>query len=262
MEKQKKRQKDWFNAVFEPAGLVGETVVQTLSSRAEYFVHYYPLEKVIDLLPSPLEGRTVLIINAGTGIEAEFFARHGAQVTVTDISDVAVKILLKAYPYLSGSVEDSEALSFGNESFDWVIVNNGLHHLSRPVKGLYEMERVAKEGFIFIEAQDSVFMRWLVWSGIADDYEDGPGCYIYRFTKSDVRRICKSLNYKYILHSDWCQEYIPVFNKFVYPHLNGNLAFWLFKKAFYVFNFMFGRWGNKFIAIIIKSSERLDSKCR
>ncbi len=259
LEKQKKRQKDWFNAAFEPGGLVGGIALRTLSSFPEHFVRYYPLEKVIELLPSSLEDKTFLIINAGTGIEAEFFSRHGAQLTVSDISNVAIRTLLKEYPYLSGRVEDSENLSFRDSSFDWVVVNDGLHHLARPLKGFYEMERVAKEGFVFIEAQDSIFMRLLVWIGIADDYEEGPGSYIYRFKRSDVKRICRSLNYKYIIHSAWCQEYVPFFNRYIYPYLNGKLGFGLFKRLFYVVNSVFGYWGNKFIVIILKNSE-LSSK--
>ncbi len=258
MDKHILKQRRWFDMEFKGSG----TVLQNLSYRAERFVNYYPLIKVIQMLPTSLEDKTVLIINAGTGLEAEFFSRQGARVTVTDISEVAVETLLKECPCLSSRIEDSENLSFEDGSFDWVMVNNGLHHLARPMKGIYEMERVAREGFIFIEAQDSFFMRLLIWLGVINAYEGGPGNYTYRFTRHDVKRLSESLCFKYIIHTAWCQEYVPLFNKFIYPYLNGKKGFWLFKKAFYLGNFMFGRWGNKFIAIIIKSSERLDSKCR
>lgn len=237
------------------------TVLQNLSYPAQRFINYYPLMKVIQILPTSLEDKTVLIINAGVGIEAEFFSRYSAKVTVADISEEAIRILLNEFPYLTGSIEDSENLSFEDESFDWVIVNNGLHHLARPMKGIYEMERVAREGFIFIEAQDSFVMRLFIWSGVVNAYEDGPDNYTYRFIKHDVKRLSKSLGFKYIIHTAWCQEYVPVFNKFVYPYLNGKITFWLFKKAFHLVNLLFGRWGNKFIAIIVKSNKHLDSKC-
>lgn len=64
---------------------------------------------------------------------------------------------------------DAEVLTFADASFDWVIVRDGLHHLARPLKGFYEAERVSREGFVILECQDSLAVRFLSVLGIAEN---------------------------------------------------------------------------------------------
>ncbi len=52
---------------------------------------------------------------------------------------------------LDYSIQNIEDLSFNDESFDVVFCNESFHHLPRPIIGLYEMLRVAKEAVVLIE---------------------------------------------------------------------------------------------------------------
>jgi ubiquinone/menaquinone biosynthesis C-methylase UbiE len=46
-------------------------------------------------------------------------------------------------------------LDLPDNSYDLVVVQDGLHHLPRPVTGFTEMLRVAKKAVIVIESYDS-----------------------------------------------------------------------------------------------------------
>src|SRR2546427_353109 len=107
----------------------------------------YRLRKLLQMIGAPLHGKSVLSVCGGDGDEADFLQREGALVTTTDLSTVAVETARVRNPAIRSMRMDSEMLAFADASFDWVIVRDGLHHLPRPLKGLYEMERVAREGF-------------------------------------------------------------------------------------------------------------------
>jgi len=100
---------------------------------------------------------------------------------------------------------DAEDLPFADDSFDWGIVNAGLHHCRSPHRGLLELLRVSRRGILAIEARDSLLMRLAVRMGLAPDYElecvalgtgglrDGPvPNFIYRWTEREVRKTVES----------------------------------------------------------------------
>jgi ubiquinone/menaquinone biosynthesis C-methylase UbiE len=97
-------------------------------------------------------GMHVLDVATGTGLSAEAaLAAVGPTgcVTATDISPAmtgkARERLGKA-PNVSVSVEDGQALSFLDESFDAVLCNLGLMFFPDPVRGLKEFHRVLRPG--------------------------------------------------------------------------------------------------------------------
>jgi SAM-dependent methyltransferase len=68
-------------------------------------------------------------------------------------------------------LENAEALTFPANSFDLVFCKEGLHHLARPVLGLYEMLRVCRRAAIVIEPYESRLGRMLERLGLASVYE-------------------------------------------------------------------------------------------
>jgi ubiquinone/menaquinone biosynthesis C-methylase UbiE len=97
-------------------------------------------------------GMRVLDIATGTGLSAEAaLAAVGptGYVTAADISPAmagkARERLGKA-PNASVSVEDGQALSFSDESFDAVLCNLGLMFFPDTVRGLSEFRRVLRPG--------------------------------------------------------------------------------------------------------------------
>ncbi|MBF0454247.1 MAG: class I SAM-dependent methyltransferase [Magnetococcales bacterium] len=65
-----------------------------------------------------------------------------------------------------------ESLSFPGRSFDLVVCKETLHHLSRPVLGLYEMLRVCRHGLFFIEGNLTLLTKLLRKTKIGSSYEE------------------------------------------------------------------------------------------
>ncbi|MFN2489841.1 MAG: class I SAM-dependent methyltransferase [Actinomycetota bacterium] len=74
-------------------------------------------------------------------------------------------------PRISYQEENAEALTFPSRSFDVVVCKEGLHHLPRPVSGLYEMLRCCRQAAVMIEPYESALERLLEKTGIATCYE-------------------------------------------------------------------------------------------
>lgn len=101
--------------------------------------------------------------------------------------------------------EDVRALPYDDGSFDWVLVSDGLHHVSEPHRGLVEMYRVARVGLIAVEASDNVATRLAVRLGLTEQYErsaigGGRGGvddsetpnYIYRWTEREFEKTLRA----------------------------------------------------------------------
>src|SRR6266568_6795947 len=148
MEHQKKRQVEYHEREHYRAGQPRQAdnrnpLIASLNT--------YRLRKLVELIGTSLHGKSVLSVCGGDGEEAHFLQRQGASVTMTDLSTVGVETARVRNPALRCLKMDSEMLAFADESFDWAIVRDGLHHLARPLKGLYELERVSREGFAILE---------------------------------------------------------------------------------------------------------------
>ena len=97
-------------------------------------------------------GMRVLDIATGTGLSAEAaLAAVGpsGHVMAADVSPAMVEKArerLGKAPNASVSVEDGQALSFADSSFDAVLCNLGLMFFPDPVRGLSEFRRVLRPG--------------------------------------------------------------------------------------------------------------------
>jgi ubiquinone/menaquinone biosynthesis C-methylase UbiE len=97
-------------------------------------------------------GMHVLDIATGTGLSAEAalaVVGPGGHVTAADISPAMVekaRARLGKSSNVSVSVEDGQALSFSDESFDALLCNLGLMFFPDPLRGLSESRRVLRPG--------------------------------------------------------------------------------------------------------------------
>ncbi len=99
--------------------------------------------------------------------------------------------------------ENAEALSFGDNAFDYTIMHASIHHVRLPHKVLTELYRVSKKGFLAIESRDSVLIRITQKIGLTEEFEvkgNFPGSgvngtdipnYIYRWTEREVEKTIK-----------------------------------------------------------------------
>ncbi len=123
-----------------------------------------------------LAGATALMVCGGSGMDAEFLARHGATVIASDLSIGAAQRALErgrrsGLP-IEPLVADAEDLPFADRSVDIVYVHDGLHHLSDPMVGLAEMRRVARDCLLVTEPARAAVTALAVRLGIALEEED------------------------------------------------------------------------------------------
>lgn len=152
------RQKNHFDQVFAAGPRQHITTSNVL---VRYLVDWRIGESVRRLVQAANNRLTydssVLILCAGEGAEGSVLCNMGFRnVTVSDISEWAVNHATMRDNRLQGVVLNAEDMHLDADSFEMVIVQEGLHHLQNPVRGFTEMLRVASVGVIFIEPHDSV----------------------------------------------------------------------------------------------------------
>lgn len=134
---------------------------------------------------------SVLVVCGGPLDEKVMGMAGFTDVTVTNLDDG-----------MSNSFQDAENLTYGNDSFDVVVVHAGLHHCYSPHRALLEMYRVARKCAVSFEARDSLMMRTAVRLGLTEDFEchgvrmSGGDCggvangpvpnFMYRWTEREV----------------------------------------------------------------------------
>lgn len=123
-----------------------------------------------------MHGRTVLVVCGGSGLDAEFLARMGADVLTTDISPGAcMRARARAQRHavrFDVEVANVLALPFPDQSFDVVYVHDGLHHLVDPYAGLGEMLRVARQAVSVTEPSTALITRAAIRLGLAAAIEE------------------------------------------------------------------------------------------
>jgi ubiquinone/menaquinone biosynthesis C-methylase UbiE len=154
------------------------------------------------------------------GHDAKRLAFHGVRnITVSSLSTVALEEaarLGEVSRYLS---LNAERMDLADQSFDYVVCKESLHHMPRPYLAIYEMLRIARRGVFFIEPTDPLIdwssgnvnvsinreffadpivgssVRYLDQSGkkimekFTDWWEDGPFNYVYTLSKREIKKI-------------------------------------------------------------------------
>jgi ubiquinone/menaquinone biosynthesis C-methylase UbiE len=193
---------------------------------------------------------SVLVVCGGLGGEAMFFLRHGFKnVTNSDFSANAVKISKTYDARLKGCVVDAENIPFEDNSFDLVVVKDGLHHLPRPVLGMTEMIRVSKKAVIVIEPYESLIGNLI---GTEWELQEGSMNYVFRWNRAFVNQVTKS----YLL-KDYNQ--VKVFRLWDHNMVMHKLARivpqkwkYSFAKMAYSLLSIFNFCGNMMVAVVCK----------
>jgi SAM-dependent methyltransferase len=151
---------------------------------------------------------TVLAVCANRQ-EAEYLSKFPFErIVLSGIDDLdhdggRLRALIEKDSRLSYRRENCENLGFESRSFDLVFCKEGLHHLSRPVQGLYEMLRTCQKAAIFIETYDCAATRLLEALGLTTYYERNSDAnliesrdnFVFRWSK---RQLMLLLNSYYI----------------------------------------------------------------
>jgi len=91
-------------------------------------------------------GVRLLDVATGPGHLARQAADLGASVIGVDVSPAMVEMAQGLYPEVEFRAGDAESLPFPDVSFDAVVMNYGLLHLSRPELAIAEVFRVLRPG--------------------------------------------------------------------------------------------------------------------
>lgn len=125
--------------------------------------------KRLDMIVKYIEpGKEILEINCGLGILAEKILKKGADITVTDLSNVSLQKAKSRGIIKIFKVDiDTEALPFESSKFDIVISNSMIEHTFFPDNTIRGGARVLKDGGNFIIMVPNIghwrFRLWLLF---------------------------------------------------------------------------------------------------
>ena len=94
-------------------------------------------------------GSRLLDVACGPGYVAEFAQAAGASVVGVDFAPEMIRLARSRNPGIEFQTGDAQELEFEDETFDAVVMNFGVLHLSRPEAAFAEARRVLRRGGSF-----------------------------------------------------------------------------------------------------------------
>jgi SAM-dependent methyltransferase len=204
-----------------------------------------------------IQGREVLVVCGGSGMDAEFYARMGASVISSDISlGAARRTAERARRFgldIAPVVADAESLPFEDQSIEVVAVHDGLHHLEQPGRSLDEMARVAARAVSVTEPADAAITRVAVKLGLALAREEA-GNLVGRLDPAVVAKRLIRHGFSVVR----AERYLMY-----YRHVPGATTRLLSHPAILPFvratsgmlNWLGGRYGNKMVVVATRNRE-------
>lgn len=101
----------------------------------DYWRHHRMLSPVKPLISS--ESTWLTVGDGRYGTDANFILSHGGVAHATDLTDVLLRVGNETGFIMEFSRQNAESLLFDDESFDYVLIKQALHHCPRPWLTLY-----------------------------------------------------------------------------------------------------------------------------
>jgi len=199
---------------------------------------------------------SVLVLCAAEGYEGTVLLDMGfTDVTVSDLSELAARTAERRDTRLKACILNAEETGLPAESYDIVVVQDGLHHLQRPVQGFTEMLRVASRAVIFLEGHVTLVTRLI---GTEWETHGAAVNYVFRWTNRLVQDVASSYlgqgAFKNLSFTYW--HHNIVFAKAGERLGGGSLAIACIGLAKAGMDFFLSRIGNQFCGLIIKEREQ------
>jgi ubiquinone/menaquinone biosynthesis C-methylase UbiE len=174
-------------------------------------VNYWRHTRLMAPALKVLQGMTKLswlTLGDGAGMDAWRLLQAGFEnVLATDLDDTVLRQTFNRGLITQFGVENAEALSLADNSVDFILCKEALHHMSRPYAAIYEMLRVARYGFVIVEPQDP----WVDWpcrtDGTLPHYES-VGNFVYQFSRRDIEKIGYGVNMRGVASRSMVDVYI------------------------------------------------------
>ncbi len=218
----------------------------------------------------PQDDSTILICG-GAILDKQIFQKLKINnVTITNLDERTSPAEFLPYNW---DYQDAEKLNYKDNSFDYVIMHDAIHHCSKPHSTLIELFRVAKRGVLAFESRDSFVMRILERLKLTQTYEHAAvfhhDCvyggvnnteipnYIFRWTEREIEKTINSYspcyNHKFVYRYGSSFPSSPAYER------GGNYKMLLLKilLPFYkIFKLFFKKQQNLFAFYIEKSSNK------
>lgn len=169
--------------------------------------HTRLLAPVLDVL-SGLTNHSWLTVGDGAGMDAWRLLQAGFKdVLATDLDDTVLRQTKENGQITNFSIENAEALSFADNSFDFILCKEALHHMSRPYAAIYEFFRVARYGVVVIEPQDP-WVDWPCRMDVTSPHYEAVGNYVYQYSMRELEKIAYGLNIRGVATRQMVDVYI------------------------------------------------------
>jgi glycosyltransferase involved in cell wall biosynthesis/2-polyprenyl-3-methyl-5-hydroxy-6-metoxy-1,4-benzoquinol methylase len=203
-----------------------------------------------------LHETSALVVCGGSGMDAEYFARLGADVTTSDLSlGASMRARARAQRHgfrLSSVVADVEELPFADRSFDTVAVHDGLHHLTDPFAGLSEMVRVARRWVLVSEPANASVTKIATRFGLAVATE-AAGNAVARLDVGDVTDFLTARGF-IVLKAQRYAMYYPHYPGALFGFLSRPALFPLLRLIWRIADPIVGPFGNKVVVVAERES--------
>lgn len=156
-EESYERHNHWYNRQY-PTDEDKTAYYEKMTSANRHSINQWLQQLFFNLLDPLLQqsGTTWLTVGDAYGFDAQYILAHRNPVLATDLNTDFLKIAWQRQIISTYAAENAEALSFPDQSFDYVLCKESYHHFPRPYAAMYEMIRVARQGVVVIEPLDPV----------------------------------------------------------------------------------------------------------
>jgi len=167
--------------------------------------------------------------DGGYGSDAYYLQSHGADATATSLTDATLQVAFSRGYIKKYQVQNAEALTVADGSFDFVMCKESYHHFPRPPIAFYEMWRVARRALVLIEPYDSgtkplAFVKWLakkLLRGEGNAQFEPSGNFLFKVSVREVEKMSTAIGGEAMA--------VKYFNDFFYPRAardrHGQLSF-------------------------------------
>jgi SAM-dependent methyltransferase len=193
-----------------------------------------------------------LVVCGGVGGEGTFLRKAGfADVTVSDFSTEALQRCRRFDRSLKTLLLDAEQMDLPDSSYDIVLVQDGLHHLPRPVLGYTEMLRVARRAVVVIEPHTSLVGR--LW-GTEWETQGAAVNYVFRWNRTIMEQCTRSflLSKEAVVVANRLWDHGPMINRMV-SHLPGRVRPAAARAVYSALN-LASPAGNMMIGVVVKGA--------
>jgi Methyltransferase domain len=166
-------------------------------------MHVYPRQLRMMVDRGWIQPQHSILVLAGGSFDRQVMLDGGLKnVTISNLDYHAGQ---RDYEPFAWKMIDAEKIDAEDNSYDWVTIHAGLHHLAVPAMGVCEMFRVARRGILCVEARDSLLMKLAVRLGLTADFELEPAFltggkvggyrngpipnYVYRWTEREFEKV-------------------------------------------------------------------------